>query len=164
MSSILETAPPRIALMAYDSDTRIKFQDHYFRNTFDKTQLPAVLVEIPETEYPATASNLEMPVEGFKLILATGKYGQGSLLDNEMEALNRSIVASIIAYFTRRTQLQFSDTRNAGAGALGPLLGVMYTRFQKGPLVPLQKEGAAVWGCEFVINVTSIMEADEIII
>jgi hypothetical protein len=166
MTDLLDTVPARLVAMGLDSDSRIKTGFEYYKEKLDNIELPCVLVQIPETEYPATASNLEMPIEPFELVLIVATYGSGDLQDKSAEKLLRSIVPNIRNYFLQRPQLQFSDTLNAGASAAGPLDGVMFARLRKGPLLPFQRglEEIWYWGCVFTINITEIMQASEIIV
>jgi hypothetical protein len=161
--TLVLTVPQRLSLMAYDSSTQIVHTDHFYVETFDDIQLPAIVIEDDTYEGTPEAAELVLPTESYKMILVSDFYGQGA--DHEAQTRVRTISRDVLAYFNARKQLQFTNSRSrTGQTKLGPLAGVKTTRLLRGPLVPITRgESRPVWGCEFTVWVEEIISAKEVL-
>ena len=160
--SVLLTAPQRLSILAKDSDDRIKYATDKFVKTLDSTiQLPAVLIDIGDADYPPQAASVEYPEEIYTMLLVSGKYGQGA--QDKLETTNRELALNIQLYFLKRTQLQFPNRRGLEQDSLPPLANVRHARTNRsrGPTV-LDKEGfGPFWGCEFKVAIAAITQVLE---
>ena len=154
--TVLLTAPQRLAIMAKDADPRIVYSTDKYQETLDSVQTPAVLIDIGESNYPPTAASIEFPEEIYKIILVTGKYGQGA--QDELEQTNRELADIIHLYFLRRTLLQFPNQRELEPGKLPALVFVRHARTNRsnGPTVLQRESFGPFWGCEFTVAIASI--------
>lgn len=159
--TVLLTAPERLKIMAKDADTRIQYSTDTFQKTLDSVQTPAALIEIGESDYPPLAASVEHPNEVYKMLLVSGKLGQGA--DTELETLNRELADIIHLYFLKRTQLQFSNLRDLEANSLPPLQGVLWARTNRsnGPTLLERENYGPFWGCEFTVAIKAITNVSE---
>lgn len=162
--SLILTAPERLALMAYDASTLVRFTNYWFTEQVDDDMRPAVLVEVGEGDFPGTASNVEAPVETYELSII-GQTFAGADGNQQHEAEVRRVSSDIVNYFFKRTQLQFSNQRSrSGYTELGPLVGVQHARIRRGLINAMTKaDMPPFWGCQITVTVTEFAEAMEIL-
>jgi len=163
--TLILTAPQRLAIMAKDSDTRFVFATDKFVATLDDSQRPAALILVGSGDYPPVASQVEKPTEIYTIEIHGKKFGQGAVTDAEAETENRSLTASVITYFIKRSQLQFSNTRTLEAADLPALAGVESFRLRRDVLVPLEKGNESpFWGCVITVTIVTIEQALEVLV
>lgn len=142
--------------MAKDADARIKYSTDKYQETLDSIQTPAALIEIGESNFPPIAASIEHPEEVYKVLLVTGKYGQGA--NDILEQTNRELADIIHLYFLKRTQLQFPNLRDLEPSSLPALNSVRHARTNRsnGPTVLQRESFGPFWGCEFTVAIASI--------
>jgi len=163
---LLLDAPQRIADMAYDSSSLIRFTAHLRQSSLDSLKRPAVLVEANDAEYPPTAAGIEKPTETFILSVVGQKYGVGAPGAAELEL--RQVAHDLAVYFWRRSQLQFSNLRGAKSSELPPLTGVESSRLSRRSFVTTVTRGedgeGSFWGTEFTLTLTLAARALEVLV
>lgn len=161
--SLIDTAPERLALMAWDASSLMNNTSEFFQPGWGVDQMPFALVEVGEDSEPAVAAGVEFPVETYRISVFVATY---NVPDDKhaAEIRARTMATDMLTYFRKRTQLQFSNTRNrADLAALGPLAGVRWARFQRGPVSfgAKYEEIPPTWGFDITATLETIAEALE---
>lgn len=162
-----ETVPDRLALMALDASTELKIAISQFRPTVDQIDLPMIIVETGEGDYPPLAAGTMNCEETYTVSILGYKFGTGSQNDATAERQVRRIAAAVIKYLWRRQQLQFSNSRGLQSAALGALDGVEYIHLHRGVTGGMSREGLAdtFWGCSITVTVYGIdADAEEVLV
>lgn len=165
--TLILTVPDRLVMMAMDASPAMADGSSYFMAAVDEVQRPFVLVEVGQDQMDASAAGVELPVEEYTITLIAEKYGQGAYHEAELQL--RTLTAAVKTYIAARTQLQFSNTRELQASALGALAGVMWARLYLRSYAGVVQKGGdngeqPFWGTVFSLRVQEVMRAEEILV
>lgn len=166
--TLILTVPTRLTIMAVDASSLIREGSAYFADSIDEARRPFVLVEPGSGDYPPSAAGVEDPTEEYTMTLFARSFGQGAREEAEIEL--RGITAEILAYFQRRTQLQFSNLRGLQLAPLGTLNGVYWARLYIRSYVGVVTKGGgeggegAFWGTVFSVRVAEVVSRQEVIV